>query len=215
MHHVLLALLLALPARAGERVPLTEPDRTRGLPLMAALSARASAREWSDRDLSPQDLSDLLWAANGINRPEEHKRTAPSALNAQDIDLYVFTREGVFRYDAASHALDRAVEGDHRSAIPRSPPARPSDGAAPPASPPVQLVLVSDSTRFRMGTAEQRRAWGAMDAGIVSQNISLFCAATGLATRPRASVDEAGLRRLLSLADTTYVILDHPVGYPR
>ena len=84
-----------------------------------------------------------------------------------------------------------------------------------PSNPPVQIVLVSDSDRFRMGPPEQKREWGALDAGIVSQNISLFCAATGLKTRPKASMDKARIKELLKLTDAQTVFLNHPVGYAK
>lgn len=100
-----LASLLLLPgsfwgrAQEPKTIKLNEPNKTRGLSVMEALSVRASVRDWSDRDLSLQDLSDLLWAANGINRPDSRKRTASSAMNAQDVDIYVFLKEGVYLYD--------------------------------------------------------------------------------------------------------------------
>jgi nitroreductase len=231
-------------------IKLSEPGKTRGLPVMEALSMRASVREWSDRDLSPQDLSDLLWAANGINRPDK-RRTAASAMNAQDVDIYVFRMDGVYLYDAASHALVPIVEGDQRSQIgmtagggpggpgraggpgapgaagarggpgapPAGMPALPPSAqagrgpAGPQSTPPVQLVLVSDISRFRAGSPELKLEWAAIDTGIVSQNIALFCAGTGLGTRPRASIAKDRLKVLLKLKDTQYPLLEHPVGY--
>jgi hypothetical protein len=209
-------------------IKLNPPDKKRGLPVMEALSVKASAREWSDRELSLQDLSDLLWAANGINRPEEKKSTASSAQNARDVDVYAFTKEAAYLYDPESHILNPVLAGDHRSEImmPRPPrPAGPPPGAAadapppppppPPSNPPVQLILVSETARFRSGPPELRYEWGALDTGIVSQNISLFCAATGLKTRPRASIDKEKIKSLLKLKETQYVLLNHPVGYAK
>jgi SagB-type dehydrogenase family enzyme len=178
---------------------------------MEALSVRASVREWSEKDLGERDLSDLLWAANGINRPDK-RRTASSAMNAQDVDIYVFRKDGVYLYDAANHTLEPVVAGDQRSRIGMSPGGR---QGGPPASsaPPVQLVLVSDISRFGAGTPELKLEWAAIDTGIVSQNISLFCAATGLGTRPRGSINKPRLKELLKLKDTQYPLLEHPVGY--
>ncbi|MEN6310953.1 MAG: nitroreductase family protein [Acidobacteriota bacterium] len=247
---ILTAICLVPPAgwaRAQELKPiqLNEPNKTRGLPLMQALSVRASARDWSEKDLSLQDLSDLLWAANGINRPDSKKRTASSAMNAQDVAIYVFMKDGVYLYDAAGHSLVPVVAGDQRSQIAmarpggpgRPPGAKPEgmppgskpEGARPDAKPqgpppgppgggkpsqaPVQLVLVSDVSRFGGGTPELRYEWGALDTGIVSQNISLFCAATGLGTRPRAAIAKDKLKALLKLTDTQHPLLEHPVGY--
>jgi SagB-type dehydrogenase family enzyme len=189
---------------------------------MEALSVKASAQEWSEKDLSLQDLSDLLWAANGINRPEIKKYTTSAAQNAHDIDLYLFMKDGVYLYDADQHTLIPILAGDFRSELMMSAPPPPKDasGWTPPprpalSNPPIQIILVSDSTRYRMGPQELRYEWGAIDAGIVSQNISLFCAATGLKTRPRASIDKEKIRRLLHLPDTRYVLLNHPIGYAK
>ena len=87
-----------LSAQESDIITLNPPDKTRGLPFMETLSVKASATEWSDRHLSLRDLSDLLWAANGLNRPEENKTTASSAMNAHDVDIYIFMEEGVVRY---------------------------------------------------------------------------------------------------------------------
>jgi nitroreductase len=271
-------LVLAFSAgllSAGElrAIKLNPPNLKRGLPFMEALAVRASAREYSAKDLSLQDLSDLLWAADGINRPAENKSTAPSAMNAHDIRIYVFMKDGAYLYDAPRHELAPVATGDFRSQLmmarpprpagappapaapaapgpgtpPPAPPAPPSPpaplaaaaapaapppppavgtssssspsspggAAALPASPPVQIILVSDGERFRHGTPEQKFEWGALDAGIVSQNISLFCAATGLKTRPKASMDKARIKELLKLTEAQTVFLNHPVGYAK
>ena len=106
-----------LSAQDLESIKLNPPDKERGLPFMEALSVKASATEWSDRDLSLQDLSDLMWAANGLNRPDENKTTASSAMNAHDVDIYVFMKDGVFVYDYRNHELDPVLAGDFRSAV--------------------------------------------------------------------------------------------------
>jgi hypothetical protein len=239
---VLLAFFFASWLRAAElqAIKLNPPDLKRGLPFMQALSVKASAREFSEKELSLQDISDLLWAADGINRPEENKSTASSAMNAHDVRIYVFMKEGAYLYDPPQHTLLPVLAGDYRSQIvmtrpprpaaaaPATPPPAPSAGtsvstipspsggaAALPANPPVQIVLVSDSERFQRGAPETKYEWGALDAGIVSQNISLFCAATGLKTRPRASMDKARIKELLKLADTQNIFLNHPVGYAK
>jgi SagB-type dehydrogenase family enzyme len=202
-------------------IKLNPPNKKRGLPFMETLSVKASAQEWyDDQDLSLQDLSDLLWAANGLNRPEEVKYTASSAQNAHDVDIYLFMKDCVYRYNADDHVLEAVLVGDFRSQIMMKPPARKKEenGGAQhpqvaPCEPPIQIILVSDITRFRMGPQELKYEWGAIDAGIVSQNISLFCAATGIKTRPRASVEKGVIKKLLKLRDTEHVFLNHPVGY--
>ncbi|MCX6555027.1 MAG: nitroreductase family protein [Candidatus Aminicenantes bacterium] len=227
---VTLALILsfvgALVAAELQAIKLNPPDLKRGLPFMQALSVKASAREFSEKELSLQDLSDLLWAADGINRPAENKSTASSAMNAHDVRIYVFMKEGAYLYDAPKHELAPVLAGDYRSQIMRARPPRPAAPAAPPAgaaaapppppaNPPVQIILVSDPERFRRGTPELKLEWGALDAGIVSQNISLFCAATGLKTVPRASMDKDKIKYLLKLADTLNIFLNHPIGYAK
>lgn len=226
--------LLPLFCLAQELKPikLNPPDKKRGLPLMETLAVRASVTEWSEKDLSLQDLSDLLWAANGINRPDSGKRTASSAQNAQDVDIYVFMKEGVFLYEAKEHALLPVVAGDYRLELfmsrppikaPESKPEQKAEipkPAVPPAKPPtlsapIILLLVSDISRFRSGAQELKLEWAAIDTGIVSQNISLFCAATGLGTRPRASMDRQKIRELLKLKETQFPLLNHPVGYKK
>ena len=203
-------------------IQLSKPNKDRGLPFMETLSVKASAQEWADRDLSLQDMSDLLWAANGINRPGEKKCTASSAQNARDIDIYLFMKDGVYLYDADAHALVPMMVGDFRSQIMMTPPPRPKDAGGPPpppppppSNPPIEIILVSDVSRFKFGPPELKPEWGAIDAGIVSQNISLFCAATGLMTRPRASVEKKVVKNLLKLSDTQHVFLNHPIGYSK
>lgn len=231
----LFSAFLLGPVQAQELNPiqLNAPDKTRGLPLMEAISVRASARDFLEKDVSLQDLSDLLWAANGINRPDG-KRTASSAMNAQDVDIFVFTKDGAYLYDAKAGVLNPIVAGDYREQIgmrpggpggpPPGPPGQkpegppmPKPGEGPgggkPTPAPILLVLVSNASRFERGTPELKYEWGAIDCGIVSQNISLFCAATGLATRPRAGMDKDKIRTLLKLKNDQHIFLNHPVGF--
>lgn len=199
-------------AQDADVVRLPEPDKARGTSVMQALADRVSVRECSPEELSLKDLSDVLWAANGINRPEEGRRTAPSALNKQDIDIYVFTAEGVYAYLPGTHALKPVAEGDHRDVLAGPPsPARTQDFVK---DFPVILLFVSDLSRFGM-EGERVKLMAAMDAGIVSENVNLFCASVGLCTVPRASMDEAGVRRLLQLESHRIPMLNNPVGYPR
>lgn len=202
---LLSAILVFNPVSAQEltKVSLLKPDMSKGLPVMQAFNERASVREWSPEKLAIQDLSDLLWAADGINRPDEGKRTAPSAMNAQDIDVYVFLEEGIYFYDAKQHLLNQVAKGNYMDL--------PGKTDAP-----VNLVLVSDISRFRAGNDSLKLVWAAMDCGIVSQNIGIFCAGTGLKTRPRAGTPGAAkIRELLNLKDTQYILLNHPVGYEK
>lgn len=198
---------LTIPVEAQTTIVLPPPDTTGGIPVMKAFALRASSRIFDTTALSLQELSNLLWAANGINRSAEGKRTAPSALNAQDIDIYVFLKAGVHLYNASRHALDLIVDGDQRHLFSRRPGEEPL--------PSVICLLVSDLSHFRFGDDSVRRVWAAMDAGIVSQNISLFCAASSLATRPRAMMDHKKIRELLKLRDDQLPLLNHPVSHKR
>lgn len=133
------------------------------------------------------------------------RRTAPSAQNAQDIDIYVFMEAGTYLYDAARHQLELVVAGDNRGEF------TPTGGTVPA----LVCLLVFDISRFTMGDESQRREWGAVDAGTVSQNISVFCAGSGLATRPRAGgMDRERLITLLQLSGSQIPLLNQQVSYP-
>ena len=152
-------------------------------------------------------------------------------MNAQDIDIYVFIKDGIYLYEAKTHSLVEVVAGDHRSLFfqPRPPrpatPGQPGQQPPPPAGgsglqeqptmAPVVLLLVSDISRFRAGNDDLKKEWAALDTGIVSQNISIFCAGVGLGTRPRAGMDKDKLRELLKLKNTQYPLLNHPVSYKK
>ena len=201
----LLILASSMFAQSTKSLLLNPPDTTKGLPFMKALSLRASASDWDSTKLDLQDLSDLLWAANGINRPETGKRTAPSAMNAQDIDVYVCMKSGIYLYDAKKHLLELVIDNDYRNLI--------AGRQEAVATAPVICLLVSDISRFRVGEDSLKLFWAAADAGIVSQNISIFCASVGLATRPRASMDQQKLRQILKLTDSQHLMLNNPVSY--
>lgn len=204
---LLLACLMFSTAFATDDVILlSQPDLTRLGSVMKALKDRKSTREFSAKMLSKADLSDLLWAANGVNRPESGKRTAPSAMNKQDVDIYAVMAEGTYRYDAENHRLVLVNGGDFRSLV--------AGGQKFVEEAPVSLVLVSDVSKFG-GKSDRDVVMGAADAGIVSQNISLFCAAAGLATVPRGSMDHENLAKALKLSAGQQLMLNHPVGYPK
>jgi SagB-type dehydrogenase family enzyme len=173
---------------------------------MKAFNARKSEREFAPDKLKPKELSTLLWAANGINRPDG-KRTAPSAMNAQAVDIYVIMEEGAYLYDAKAHALNPIVAGDYRAAVAA---VQASIGNAP-----VCLVLVSDLSRLSTQPDESTRLAAAANAGIVSQNVNLACAGLGLATVPRTTMDKDTLKKVLKLNDMQLIILNNSVGYPR
>ena len=198
-----LLFITAMHAQDLKKIQLNNPDKNRGSSVMKALSDRRSDRAYADKALSLQDLSDLLWAANGINRPDG-KRTAPSALNKQDIDIYVIMKEGAYLYNAKSNSLQPIAKGDHRGAV--------AGGQDFVKTAPVSLVLVSDLSRFGKIT-DHVKLMAAVDAGCVSQNINIFCSAVGLATVPRASMDMNALKQILKLTENQLPLMNNPVGY--
>jgi SagB-type dehydrogenase family enzyme len=203
---VIFTILNSLNAQELKSVVLNPPDLKRGLTVMQALEKRSSASAFSSEKLKIQDLSDLLWAANGINRPDVKKRTAPSAMNAQDIDVYAFMEEGVYLYNASAHTLEPVVSGDQRLLA--------AGRQTEFAKAAVILVMVSDISRFPGSEESMKLSMAAMDAGLVSQNISIFCAGMGLITRPRATMDQVKLREILKLKDSQHPLLNNPVSYP-
>lgn len=199
---LMVCMLMGLQAQKLKTVQLNKPATQRGLPVMSALEKRHSTREYADKKIDMQDLSDLLWAANGINRPEAGKRTAPTAMNRQEIDIYVCLPEGAYLYDAKTHSLVPVAKGDFRPAV--------AGGQDFVKQAPVCLVIVADLEKFKGEVLMP-----AMDAGIVSQNISLFCAGCGLVTVPRASMDQAKLKSALKLREAQRPLMNHPVGYAK
>ena len=203
---VLLALALAVTVTAQELAPvqLPAPQTEGGKPLMQALKLRATARAFAPDPLPEQTLSNLLWAAWGINRPQEGKRTAPSARNWQEIDVLVVNAKGAYAYDAKGHALVPLAAGDFR-------PLTGTQDFVKDA--PVTLVLVADTARMQAGADPKPMAYA--DAAFVSQNVSLFCASEGLATGVRASVDREALAKALKLRETQLVVFAQSVGFPK
>lgn len=202
---IILLLAASTSAQQDNTIVLSKPNLERGIPVMKALSQRASAREFGTKQISVSDLSDLLWAANGINRPEEGRRTAATALNAQDIDIYLALESGIYLYEPVKHILNLVAEGDHRKTI--------AGSQQNFANAPLFVLLVSDISKFRMGEEAQKLEWAAIDAGIVSQNIMLFCASEEMLSRPRSWMEKDKLRKILNLTETQHLMLNIPVSY--
>ena len=184
---------------------LPAPRQWGGMPLLEALKARRSAREFSPHRLALPLLSNLLWAAFGVNRPESGGRTAPSAHDWEEIDIYVALESGLYLYDATRHALDRRSGEDLRGATGRQ---------DFPAHAPVNLVYVADLSRMDEATAEEKAQYAGPDAGFIAQNVYLFCASEGLATVVRGLIDRPSLARRMGLAPEQRIILAQSVGFP-
>ena len=197
------ACLLALSSCAQEVIQLPKPNKSAtSVTLMDALSQRHSERSFSERALSAEQLSLLLWAANGVNR-EDGRLTAPTAMNRQDIQLYVCRADGAYLYDAAAHKLTRVCTDDLRAAVA-------TERQAFAKEAPVSIVIVSDLRKF--GNRPNREL-GSLDAGYVSQNIYLAATAMGLGTVARGTMDREVLAKALGLVEEQVLLLNHPVGY--
>ena len=189
---------------AQDIVKLPEPDKNVPMTLYQALQQRKSVREYSSKDIDDMKLSQLLWAAVGINRPDGHL-TAPTAINAQDITVYVCRKDGAYLYMAKDNALQKVSDKDLRKEI--------ASAQQFAAEAPISLVIVTDNAKFRGGSTNGPTISGAIDAGYVSQNIDLACEALGLVTVPRGTMDKDALKKELKLTESQNPILNHPVGY--
>jgi SagB-type dehydrogenase family enzyme len=184
-------------------LPAVEPRG--GLPLMEALARRQSGREFSPDSLPLAVLSQLLWAADGVNR-RDGGRTAPSALNAQEIDIYVALQTGAYRYDADAHRLTLAAPTDVR---------RVTGYQDFVDDAPLDLVFVADYSRLHLVPTSQRESYASVAAGAISQNVYLFAASAGLVTVIRAWIDREAIASALGLTHDQHVLLSQTVGYPK
>lgn len=186
-------------------VTLPAPQVDGGKPLMQALVERQSAREFSSEELPLQTLSNLLWAADGINRPDG-RRTAPSAGNTQEIDIYVAKKEGLYLFNARKNVLMPVLAGDIRA----------STGKQEfVADAPAVLIFVADLSKTKTASNKDSIFYAATDTGFISQNVYLYCASEGLATVVLGWVDKKKLAKIMKLRPDQKVILTQPVGYPK
>jgi len=191
-------------AQELKQIKLPTPQMSGGMPLMQALKERKSTREFSPKQLPAQVLSNMLWAAFGINRPETGRRTAPSSTNYQDIDIYVAAADGLYLYDAKAHALKLVVSDDIRSLTG-------TQDFVKEAS--VNLVYVSDFSRLGDSPEDWKYRTARLDTGFISQNVYLFCASEGLATVVRGRVDIPALSKAMKLRPDQKITLAQSVGY--
>lgn len=182
---------------------LPTPKQEGGMPLMDALRLRSTRRDFVDKKISDEVLSDLLWAAYGVNRPETGKRTAPSARNCQEIDLYVFSFKGIFLYNAVKNSLELVEQGDFRKEISD----QPHFSKAP-----ISIVLVADYGKMKNYDQDAAEFYSAVDAGYISQNIYLFCASAKMSTVACGGIKRDVLQKLLQV-EKGKVLLAHPIGF--
>jgi SagB-type dehydrogenase family enzyme len=213
MKRILMIGLIMIPAAfmasaqktAFQPIKLPAPQMSGGKPLMEALKDRKTERKFSDQKLEQQMLSSLLWAAYGINRPDEGKRTAPSAMNWQEMDLYVCLKEGIYIYNAKSNILDTIVSGDFRKKMGKL-------GYVEDA--PLVLVYVADYSHMSVADKENKDFYSAVDAGFISQNVYLFCASEGLSTVVMGYINREEIPKILNLSKDQKVIVAQCVGFP-
>jgi nitroreductase len=184
---------------------LPAPQMSGGKPVMQALKERKSIREYTTEALSDQQMSDLLWAAFGMNRPEIDHRTAPSAQNNQDVDIFVATAGGLFRFEAKLHRLVQVSTEDMRPLTSGQPFAKVA---------PVQLIYVSDYAKMPKVNAAQRDLYAGVDTGCIVQNVYLYCASTGLGSVVH-ELDREPLAKAMKLTADQHIVVAQTVGVPK
>jgi nitroreductase len=203
-YYVLFIVVCVYNFIIGQTIELPTPQKTGGMPIMEALAKRATVRSFDTTDISIQQLSNLLWASFGVNRPDG-KRTAPSANNKQEIDIYVLLKNGAFIYDAANNKLNQVISDDLRS---QAADRRFADA-------PVQLILIADLEKRGENSEEGKLRTANIDCGYISQNIDLFCSSEGLVTGARGTVNRDFLIFKLKLRADQKILLAHSVGHPK
>lgn len=194
----------AAPAQGAGNIKLAAPSKDNVL--LQILKNRSSQREFDSRDLSIQELSDLLWAACGVNRPESEKRTAPSAMDMREIDIYCATSKGLYLYDAKNSQLVLVTKTDIRELTGRQPFVKDA---------PLNLIYVADFSKMSRLSQEDRDFYAATDTGFISENVYLYCASSGLATVVRGLFDHAALEKAMGLGKDQKAILAQTVGFPK
>jgi nitroreductase len=196
----------AATCRSNEKLALLPPRRDYGLPLMSALWARRSCREYSPLPLEPQVLSDLLWAAYGVNRPETGERTVPFWRHRRVIDVFVAMADGVWRYEPDTHELALRLAADIRAQTGTQ------DFVA---TAPANLIYVAHGEHMSEMLSAERRLYASVDAAFIGQNVYLYCASEGLATVFRGALDTEALGQTLQLGYDQFVTFAQSVGYER
>jgi SagB-type dehydrogenase family enzyme len=202
---IVLLFVICCSHLIAQDIALPSPVTTGGKPLMEALKDRKTSRSFSTQPLEPQMIANLLWAAYGINRPESGKRTAPSAVNYQETDLYVCLSTGVYLYDAKNNLLKMVIPQDLRAKMGKQ------DFVA---EAPLVLVYVADFDKMGKSSEKDKENYAGIDVGYISQNVYLFCASENLATVVLGWIDKEAMSGDLKLSSAQHVILSQPVGYP-
>ena len=196
---------IGISAEEKDSIKLPAPQIQAGKPLMQALQERRSSRAFSSKKLPLQIISDMLWAACGINRQGLNHKTAPSAMNMQEIDIYVSLSEGLYVYEAKENKLILVLPQDIRAVTGKQ------DFVA---DAPVNLIYVANLAKMSKLSARDMQFYAAADTGFISQNVYLYCASEGLATVVRGLMDVPLLSTVMQLGSDQKIILSQTVGYP-
>ena len=192
-------------AESAKPIKLLAPQTKGGMPLMQALDERKSTREFSSAELPLQMISDMLWAACGINRPESGHLTVPSTMDMREIDIYVAKQDGLYLFNAKENMLTPILSEDIRALTGKQPFVKDA---------PVNLVYVADLSKMSRLSSGDIDFYAATDTGFISQDVYLFCASSGLATVVRGLVDKPALAKAMKLRSDQKIILTQTVGYP-
>jgi SagB-type dehydrogenase family enzyme len=193
-------------SQEAKKISLPPPQTEIGKPLMQALNLRHTTREFNTKALSLQDLSNLLWAADGINRKDDGKRTAPSAMNNQETIIFVTMQNGAYTYNAKDNTLDPVLGEDIRELTGKQDFVKTA---------PLNIVYVADLSKMGKASNEDKAIYSALDVGFIAQNVCLYCASQGLSTVTRGFVDKEVLAKKLKLTKDQKIILTQTVGYPK
>jgi SagB-type dehydrogenase family enzyme len=203
---ILLCGFSFITAQELKVIQLPQPQTETGKPLMQALKLRQSTRSFDVKKIPVQELSNLLWAAYGFNRPEAGRRTVPSAMNWQEYTIYVVLEEGIYVYDAKSNCLSQYASGDFRSQC----------GAQDfVKTAPLNLLYVADFSKAGKASEDDKKLYIPADCGFIAQNVYLYCASQGLGVVVRGMVDRTKLAETLKLKPEQKVILSQTVGYSK
>ena len=194
-------------------IVLPEPKTTGGMPLLDAIGARKSVRKFGTAEVPLQELSNILWAAFGMNRPDQGRgiqapgsRTAPTAHNWQEIDIYVATRDVLHLYEPKPHRLQPVLSTDIRPFTAHA--IQPFVLDAP-----LNLIYVADLARMEDASDWDKVVFPWADTSFISENVYLYCTSAGLATIVRALFDRPALSQAMGLRPSQLVTFSQPIGY--
>lgn len=193
----------ACAQKAPKSIKLLEPSYDEGMTLMQALKERQSSSGFTEKEIPLQDLSNIIWASLGVNRPDG-RRTSPTGSNRQEIELYAFFKTGVYWYNYKTHTLELVKEGDYRSIT----------GRKDAQTAYMNLLYIADTTKTGPGSKPgDANTVSYVNVGYVSQNVYLACANAGIGSRARGGWDQQKVVETLGLPETMIVVLGQTVGY--